>query len=108
MSKVKSVLYTEISDADLLNDLQDLAAEWQSFATELEISPMEQDRIKGEGSRVANCFQGVIREWLWGVKTPHTKKFLVETLGRQAVGENPLATKIDKDKGTRSITDVFL
>lgn len=94
----ENVVENKISDADLLNDLQDLAAEWQSLATELEISPMEQDRIKGEGSRVANCFQGVIREWLWGVKMEHTKKFLVETLRRQAVGENTLATKIDKDK----------
>lgn len=89
-----------------MEDLHELAADWQSLATELEISPATQDTIKGEGSRVINCFRGVIREWLWGVKMAHTKEFLVETLRRQALGENALATKIKNDPGTRSITDV--
>lgn len=90
---------SEISDAELVEDLQDLAAQWTSLATGLEISPMTQDTIKGEGSPTQNRFQGVVKEWLWGVKMAHTKKFLVEALGKEAVGEPALASRIDGDEG---------
>lgn len=93
---------TEISDAELQDDLQDVAAGWRSLATQLRIAPMKQNEIQGEDSRVLNCLEAVIAEWLWGVKTEHTKKEVVKALRSNSLQENALAKEIEDsdEKGT--------
>lgn len=79
-----------------------MAASWRSLATQLKISPMKQREIQGEDSRVLNCLQAVIEEWLWGVATKHTKKAIVEALRTNSLGEKALAKEIEDpdNKGT--------
>ena len=46
--------------------------------------------------------EAVIAEWLWGVKTEHTKKAIVEALRTNSLRENALAREIEEsdEKGT--------
>jgi hypothetical protein len=87
-----------ITDVQLLDDLIDLAADWKPLATQLRISPATQHAIEGERSRVTNCLQEIIEQWLWYVAPPHTKAVLVQVLRKPALGEKRLARRIENDK----------
>lgn len=85
--------------ATLIEDLQPLAADWKSLGTQLKIKRTQLRNIEGENSRVANCFENVIEDWLTNVDPPHTKERLVEVLESESLREKRLANDIKKDKG---------
>ena len=90
----------EISDAQLLEDLTELAAEWIHLATQLGITAAEQHAIEGERNQAQKCLQGVIEKWLIRSEGPHTKAKVVETLRKNAMGPlNRLAKKISENTG---------
>lgn len=83
----------------LVEDLQPLAANWKSLGTQLKIGRALLRTLAGEESRVQNCFECILEEWLCGVDPPHTKSVLVEVLTTQALGEKRLANEIKQDEG---------
>ena len=70
-----------------------------SLGTQLRIPRGRLHAIKGEKSRVANCFEAILEEWLLGDKTPHTKEELLKVLRTNTLRENALARRIEDDPG---------
>lgn len=95
----KGFFIVGLTDAELTEDLQDLAASWMSLGTQLNIRRARLRAIKGVDSGAVNCFEAIIEEWLLRVKPPHTKAKLMEILRRESLKENKLASNIEKDKG---------
>ena len=85
-----------ISEAELFDDLQPLAAQWRELGIQLRVPTSTLDRIQGQKSMCLVCLLKIIQQWL--ETGPHTKDTLVEVLKRQSIGEHKLAKEISDNK----------
>ena len=89
---------TDISEAQLCEDLHDLASQWRQLGVQLEVPQATLNKIQGGKNICPECLECIIHEWLTS-DGEHTKTRLVEVLGMKALGEGNLANRISDDTG---------
>ena len=89
------LLYIELPEMDLVNDLMPVAAQWRSLGLQLKISFATLDVIENQKS----YFAAILCQWISGAGIKCTKENLIKTLRKEAIRENGLATKIEEDNG---------
>ena len=90
-----------ISETELNEDLQGLAAQWKVLGLQLKIPPKRLDEIQEHGT-VFTIFERILKEWLMKYGDRCTKQELVRVLRNTSIAENRLAMEIEKDAGIRN------
>ncbi|CAI8019652.1 hypothetical protein GBAR_LOCUS11802 [Geodia barretti] len=80
-----------ISEAQLCEDLHDLASQWRQLGVQLEVPQATLNKIQGGKNICPECLECIIEEWL-NSDGEHTKTRLVEVLGMKSLGELTLLT----------------
>ena len=77
--------------AELLRDLNSVAANWFNFGLQLDIDDDELTAVSGQENRTAECFRKTLREWLKSGTPTHDA--IIKAL--RSIQHRALARKLD-------------
>ena len=77
--------------AELLRDLNSVAADWFDLGLQLEIDDAELRAVSGQENRTGECFRNTLREWLKSGTPTHDA--IIKAL--RSIGHNALARKLE-------------